>query len=221
MKRFLVAVALGLAFGATPVVRGGAIAHLVLDSQPGDFVGGGKHSDVTYTPANTAGAGGIFSAQILTGLDVAGQPAFLRFAFSFPITVSPDEFSQLDFATNQLNIPIAPGTYLNAERASFASPGHPGLDVSFEHRGSNTLTGNFTINSLSFFTDSTNTLQISTLDVNFEQHSEGLPPALFGHFTYNAGIASIPEPSSWVLSGIAGVLSVGYWRRRLGRTSAR
>jgi hypothetical protein len=219
MKRFLVAVALGFAFGATPVVRGGAIAHLVLDSQPGDFVGGGKHSDVTYTPANTS-PGGLFSAQILTGLDVAGQPAFLRFAFSFPFTVNPDEFSTLDFATNQLNIPIAPGTYLNAERASFASPGHPGLDVTFEHRGSNTLTGNFTINSLSFFTDSTNTLQISTLDVNFEQHSEGLPPALFGHFTYNAGVASVPEPSSCVLAGVAAVLSVGCWRRRLGRTSA-
>src|SRR5262249_8150104 len=103
MKRFLVAVALGLAFGATPLTRAGAIAHLVLDSQTGDFVGGGKHSDVTYTPANTAG-GGIFSAQILTGLDVAGQPAFLRFAFLFPFPVNPDEFTTLDFATNQLNI---------------------------------------------------------------------------------------------------------------------
>src|SRR5262249_31327008 len=132
-----------------------------------------------------------------------------------------DEFATLDFATNQLNVPIAPGTYLNAERASFATSGHPGLDVSFEHRGSNTLTGNFTINSLSFFSDSTNTLQIRTLDVNFEQHSEEAPPALSAHSTYKAGITSVPDPSSLFLAGIAGVLSVGYWNRRLGRTSTR
>ena len=154
------------------------------------------------------------SAEILTGLDVAGQPAFLRFAFSFPFPTTPDQFTTLDFATNQLNIPIAAGTYLDAQRASFATTGHPGLDVTFEHRGSETLTGNFTINSVSFFTDSTNTLEISTLDVNFEQHSEGATPALFGHFTYNAGVATaVPEPSSLALATIGAVFCFGFARR--------
>src|SRR5262249_46056873 len=152
-----------------------------LQSQPGDFVGQGQTFNFTYTPLNST----FFSAQILNGLNVAGQPAFLRLAFG-TVTGSnlTNTFTTLDFATNQLNTPFQPGTYTNAQRASFATAGHPGLDVSFQNRESNTLTGQFTVNSVSFFKDASNAVQIGTLDVNFEQHSEGAVPALFGHLTY-------------------------------------
>lgn len=179
-------------------------ARLILDSQPGEYIGGGKHSDVTYTPENTGF--GPFTAQII-GF-VGDQPAFLRFSFAFKddpntgLPATPDEFTTLDFSTEQSGVPFAPGTYTDAQRASFADPGHPGLDVSFEHRGSNVLFGQFTVNSVSFYHDSSNTLRIGSLDVNFEQHSEqSTSPALFGHFTYQSS-AAVPEPSSLVMMGL-------------------
>lgn len=176
-------------------------AELILDSQPGDFVGGGKHSDVTYTPANTVA--GFFGSSVSE--TVAGQPSFLQFAFALknPATGgfgTPDEAAILSFATTQLGVPITAGTYTNAQRATSATAGHPGLDVSFEHRGSNTLTGQFTVNSVSFFRNSSNVLQVAGFDVNFEQHSEGATPALFGHFIFQS--SAVPEPSSLGLAGV-------------------
>jgi len=43
------------------------------------------------------------------------------------------------------NATLVPGTYLNATRYPFQAANVPGLDVSGEGRGSNTLTGQFTI----------------------------------------------------------------------------
>jgi hypothetical protein len=180
-------------------------AHLTLHSEAGDFIGQGKDFNVTYTtPADTV------SAQIRRSLP-DGSPAELLFVLDkFPAV--PDEFSTLFFGTDQLGIPIQPGTYLNAQRADFASPGHPGLDVSFEHRGSNTLTGSFTIKDVTFSSDKT---KILTFDATFEQHSEGAKPALFGEFQFNEPATVVPEPASWILlvSGGIGLLSR---RRRKG-----
>ncbi len=207
-QRFVVLAAVVLGFCVASMQRAEAstFARLVLDSEVGDYIGGGVHSDVTYTPANTL----FFNASILTGLDVALQPAFLR--FSFYLSESPHEYATLDFATNRLGVPFATGTYTNAERASFASAGHAGLDVTFQHRGSNTLTGSFTVNSVSFFTDAGD-VKIGGLDVNFEQHSEGATPALFGHFTYSSGVSPVPEPETYAML-LAGLGLLGFAARR-------
>ena len=70
---------------------------------------------------------------------------------------------------------LVPGAYENAERASFASPGHPGLDVNGDGRGCNMITGRFTVHEATWGPDGKPTLFSATL----EQHCEGWAPALF------------------------------------------
>jgi hypothetical protein len=201
----------GALYGAPPARAD--FAHLTLQSQPGDFVGQGGSFDVTYTPDNTLP--GFFQAQVGAFL-VGGQPAFLHFIFV--LNANPDEQATLDFGTNQLGIPIQPGTYNNAERASFASPGHAGLDVSFEHRGNNTLTGSFTINSLTLVPDATalNGFRITEFSASFEQHGEGGIPALFGTFEFSTGPTptAVPGPASLALLAPGALGLLGYASRR-------
>lgn len=177
-------------------------AELTLQSQPGDFIGQGGTYDIVY-PSNE------ISAQIRRSLP--SGPAELLFVLGHS---SPDNtFALLFFGTDQLGIPIQPGVYglpgNTAQRADFAQPGHPGLDVSFQGRGSNTLTGNFTITDVSFFHDSNNQLQVGSFMASFEQHSGGATPALFGTFTFRS--SAVPEPPVLMLAAIGGVLVIA-WR---------
>jgi hypothetical protein len=175
---------------------------LTLQSQPGDFIGQGGTYDIVY-PSNE------ISAQIRRSLPAG--PAELLFDLGH---VSPtNTFALLFFGTDQLGIPIQPGIYgipgNTAQRADFAQPGHPGLDVGFQNRGSNTLTGNFTITDVSFFHDASNQLQIGSFMASFEQHSEGATPALFGTFTFRS--SAVPEPPVLMLAAIGGILVIA-WR---------
>jgi hypothetical protein len=92
------------------------------------------------------------------------------------------EFFFIDIATDGLGQNLAPGTYARAERASFASPGHPGLDLVMQGRGCNQVTGSFQIHSVSVTADQS----VDSIDVSFTQLCEGQEPALVGRFTYNA-----------------------------------
>jgi len=174
--------------------------HLTLQSQPGDFIGQGGQYDLIYTPADL-----FFFVQV--GNFIGGMPSEIHFTLGDP-TANPNTFSTLDFGTNQLGIPLQPGFYANAEREPFASPGHPGLDVTFQNRGSNTLTGNFTITDITFGLNNV----LETFSASFEQHSEGAPPALFGTITYSA--TGIPEPGTCGLILAGGSLLAGLVFRR-------
>ena len=105
-----------------------------------------------------------------------------------------------------LGIPMQTGVYTDAQRADFAQPSHPGLDVSFQNRGCNTLTGNFTVNEVSFFRDFSGNLQIGSFDSSFEQHCEGMTPALFGTFIFQS--SAIPEPTTWTMIGLGSIIVV-------------
>jgi hypothetical protein len=173
------------------------MAHLVLHSEPGDFIGGGSDHDITYTPDNSD----FFFANVLDfGLP---GPAYVDFSLGTVTCCSDNTFAFLTFGTNQLGIPLAPGGYADAERAPFASPGHPGLDVGFQNRGCNTLTGSFVITE-ALFSDAATAATGSPVDrfaATFEQHCEGGPAALFGTFSYRA--FAVPEPATWLLIAAA------------------
>jgi VCBS repeat-containing protein len=61
--------------------------------------------------------------------------------------------------------------------------GVPGLNVSGNGRGSNTLTGNFTVTQALYAADG----KVLRFAASFEQHSEGLAPALTGEIKFNQG----------------------------------
>jgi len=136
---------------------------IVLDSQPGDFIGGGISQ--TFTPID-----GVFSTT--TGNGHVG------------ITFHGNDFWDFDFASAN-GAPLVPGAYEGAIRYPF-NDGHNGLDVSGAGRGSNTLTGRFDVLAANYGTDGS----VQQFSVNFEQHSEGAPPALFGQVRYDINDAT-------------------------------
>ncbi|OWK41062.1 hypothetical protein FRUB_04954 [Fimbriiglobus ruber] len=93
------------------------------------------------------------------------------------------------------------------------------MDIAFESREDNALTGSFTINSLTFYQDANNKTQIANIDVDFVQYSRGVPgPALHGHFTFSSSaISSVPGPSGLVSMGM-GLTSVATFLGRRFRS---
>src|SRR5262249_7447278 len=142
---------------------------LFLNSQPGDFVGQGQRT--TLTPAD--------------GQFTAGRNFDNGVSISFFSSANPGIFWFTDFAA-PFNAVLTPGFYANATRFPFQAANEPGLDVSGEGRGSNTLTGNFTVTQAVYGPAG----EVVAFDATFEQHSEGSPPALFGQIAFNATPAS-------------------------------
>jgi hypothetical protein len=79
----------------------------------------------------------------------------------------------------QLNKPLDAQVYSDAQRDPFEMPGHPGLSITGDGRGCNTLTGSFQIEDLTM-TGAT----VTSFTATFEQHCEGGGAALRGcvHF---------------------------------------
>jgi hypothetical protein len=207
MRSFLPVALILSVLGSASVSEAGysAIATLHLNGQVGNPILSGLTVDVTYTSFvygyNTSQAGNYIN----------GSPSYLTFALLSP---PANNFALLTFGSNELNEPLTVGTYSNAERASFASPGFAGLDVSYGSSGSNTLTGSFTISTLSYFNDpgNNNALEVASFAASFTQYTDGNPAALTGTLVYQ-NLASVPEPSSLglLVIGLAG-LAIRRWR---------
>ncbi len=146
-----------LTISAAPVTR------LRMVSEPGDFVGAGLTYD--FVPATAT-----FSAAT-------------NFDNGVRVRVVPPTFGgdwTLEFAAPN-EVLLTPGMYLDAQRFPFQAAGHPGLDVSGNGRGSNTLTGRFTVYDV--VRDASGVVSFAAA---FEQHNAGNPPALLGWVIFNS-----------------------------------
>ncbi|NDQ56372.1 MAG: hypothetical protein GZ088_04765 [Acidipila sp.] len=146
---------------------------LTLHSQPGDYVGQGMNQ--TFTPAD-----GIFTAQSTFNGGV-------EFSFRTP-TFS--QFWSLDFRP-PIGQRLVKGEYEGAQRFAFHAPPKPGIDVSGDGRGCNIDTGRFLVSDVAFAEDGS----VQRLAIDFEQHCEGAPPALFGSVRFNSSVPAVPRVS--------------------------
>lgn len=142
--------------------RGGR-TQLVMDSESGDWIGGGV--DRTYTPQNATIAGG-------------GSRRFVW----MNVEADDGDWWSADFEVGDGDIIAAGRTYSNATRYPFNNDGN-GMSISGSGRGCNTLTGWFAVDEATFDADG----GLESLSLRYEQHCEGGSAALRGVVEWRAG----------------------------------
>jgi hypothetical protein len=150
-------------------------------SSDGEYIGGG----LNYFYGDADGEWNAYP--YVTSSD--GQVNDVR--VTFDSLFEPGVFWDVEFSTRGIGTPLVPGVYTNAQRAAFAEPGHPGLDVGGEGRGCNTVTGNFTVTDAKF-DYSTRTPRVISFAASFEEHCEGGSGTLRGAVFFG----SVPPPLS-------------------------
>src|SRR5919108_5487832 len=134
---------------------------LTMTSDPGDYIGQGGSYSFSTTSGNL-----FFARSSQAGSDIL-------------VSVRPDPvdttFWSLEFAA-PAGQQLVPGTYTGAMRASSRAAGAPGLDVNGDGRGCNTVTGSFTVLDAVYEPSG----YVDSFHAVFEQHCEGLAPALRG-----------------------------------------
>jgi hypothetical protein len=160
------AISLGLA-GAVMLPAAAATASLPLAaatkgvvvtmfSDPTDYIGGGSPQEFDKT--NAAFSGTVSTAGI--NLSVSGGTSGLSWSF----VIDPPPGARFHV-----------GYYPKVQRAPFRAAGYAGLDITGDGRGCNTDSGAIDVRDLAV-SGST----VTRLDLLYEQHCEGLTPALFG-----------------------------------------
>jgi hypothetical protein len=168
----------------TACVFGAHAAHaqttaLVLNSAPGDYIGGGVNqtfteADGTFMPTRNFGS----SASIFFN----GGPHWWYLDFAAPI-----------------DAPLAVGVYEDATRFPFQSPTKPGLSIWGEGRGCNQLNGRFEVLEIVYGP----TGDVERFAATFEQHCEGMEPALTGSILFNSTLPGPPPPTVRCRSAVA------------------
>ncbi len=139
---------------------------LTMISDSGDYIGGGQQQFYTLSD-------GVFGASWNGGSHVS-----LNFH-----TPSYSHWWYLDFAAPSGQA-LAVGSYYGATRYPFQAADVPGLDVSGDGRGCNTLTGSFEVKQVVYGPGNS----VVSFWAVFEQHCEGAVPALRGNIRYNADV---------------------------------
>jgi hypothetical protein len=146
---------------------------LYLNSQPGDYIGQGIQQ--TLTPAD-----GTFSVQ-------TSSNGGLQVAFNTP---NYSSWWYLNFGPPTRS-KLTKSVYEGAQRFAFHSPTKPGIDVYGNGRGCNVDVGRFLVSQLTFATDGS----VQSLAIDFEQHCEGMVPALYGSVRINSTVTLVPRVS--------------------------
>jgi hypothetical protein len=144
---------------------------LTMTSDSGDFIGQGlsySYSPADATVAVTGGLQGVHGS----------------------INAADGSWWYLDFVPAGGDT-LTAGTTYTATRYPFNGTG-PGMDISGNGRGCNTLTGTFTVNSISAAIDGS----LRSASVSFEQHCEGVTPALRGTLDYRVPTGDTMPPGA-------------------------
>ena len=152
--------------GITGPGNPGPINDVRLESDVGDYIGGGQTYD--YTQANA-----IFT--------VTAQGGHLS------IGIAGDEGWSGDFQMPSALNQLQPGNYTGLQRYPFHDPVKGGLSWYGEGRGCNTLSGSFSVDSVRYV--GTTLLAVA---LRFEQHCEGGTPALRGTIHWRSGDTTAP-----------------------------
>jgi hypothetical protein len=125
-------------------------------SDPGDYIGGGSPQEFDKTNAS-------FSGTVSTGgINLSASGGTSGLSWSFVIDPPPGTRFHV-------------GYYPKVQRAEFRVAGYAGLDITGDGRGCSTDSGAIDVRDLAV-SGST----VTRLDILYEQHCEGLAPALFG-----------------------------------------
>jgi hypothetical protein len=133
-------------------------ASLSFVSDPGDYIGGGQSRAFTLDTASFTVRGGQNGGSV--GVTV------------FPFAGG---FWFLDLAAPQ-GTQLAAGPYEGAARYPFQAPSQPGLSLTGDGRGCNTVSGRFNVIEAQFGPNS----DVTRFHATFEQHCEGAAAALYG-----------------------------------------
>lgn len=134
--------------------------YIYLESETGDYIG--KGTNYLLTPSDS-----VITLQANGG--------------TLQISASGNTYWTGDFATMESIETLQPGYYGGLQRFPFRNTRMGGLEWTGNGSGCNTLTGWFVIDSVSY-TDGA----LSSIDLRFEQHCEGLQPALHGQIHWTA-----------------------------------
>ncbi len=148
-------------------------AWMHFQSDTGDYIGGGKQQVWTLKESDFSVGGN--NRDIRASVSGQGDRWYLEFR-------APS------------NGQLGAGQFTNAERAPFVTGKAPGLDINGDGRGCNTLGGRFAIKTLTWTSAGT----VAEMDVLFEQHCEGMGPALRGELwiTTTLGVHRTPPTAS-------------------------
>jgi hypothetical protein len=146
---------------------------LVLDSEPGDWIGQGQR--LSFTAAD----GDLLFHRASEGVMVVH---FRSADFS--------HWWHLVFAA-PAGQTLTVGTYTGATRPPFQAPGDPALEVSGNGRACNMLTGSFEVRQIAYDSNG----GVESFSAAFEQHCEGAVPALLGEIRSNPFV-TLTAPAS-------------------------